>query len=41
MREIDEVHQAHRHRQADADDEQQATVRDAVEQHADQVADHH
>jgi hypothetical protein len=32
--EVDEVHQAHGHRQADADQEQQAAVGDAVEQDA-------
>ena len=40
VREVDEVHQPERHRQPDGDDEQQAAVRDAVEQHADDVADH-
>jgi hypothetical protein len=39
VREIDEVHQAHRDRQADADQEQQASVRDAVEEHADEIDD--
>ena len=32
VREVDEVHQPHRHRQPDADQEQQAAVRDAIEQ---------
>ena len=40
VREIDEVHEAHRHRQADADQEQQAAVGDAVEQHTEEVDDH-
>ena len=36
VREVDEVHQAHRHRQAEADQEQQAAVGDTVEEDADQ-----
>ena len=34
VREVDEVHQPHRHRQAEADQEEQASVCDAVEDHA-------
>ena len=37
VREVDEVHQAHRHRQAEADQEQQAAVGDAVEEDADEA----
>jgi hypothetical protein len=33
VRQVNEVHEAHRHRQADADQEQQATVGNAIEQY--------
>jgi hypothetical protein len=34
---VNEVHHAHRDRQADADQEQQAAIGDAVEQHASEI----
>jgi hypothetical protein len=35
MRQVDEIHQPHGHRQADADDEQQAAIGYTIEHHAD------
>ena len=40
MRKVDEVHQAERDRQSYADDEQQRAIGDAVEQDANEVAEH-
>jgi hypothetical protein len=40
MGQVDEVHQPHGHGQANADQEQQAAVRQAVEQHAKETRDH-